>query len=336
MDNFLGFSKKTVPAGLALRPYAGGSDLPEFVQLYNAEAIADNIPERITLERLRVEYAHPNDVFDPARDVTVATVGNEIVGYAEREWVDITDSDLREYRLRGVVHPAWRRQGIGTALLFEGERRTRELAAAHDTSRLRGFGSWCVDRQVGSVALLRANNYEPVRYFFDMVRPTMNDIPDLPVPDGLEVRPITPDLYRRVWDADIDAFIDHWGGHDTSEAAYQKWVASPTFDPSMMLIAFDDDEAAAGVINTINPDENEALGTKRGWLQSVWTRREWRRRGLAKALIARSLNLLRDRGMTSAGLGVDSENATGALGLYEDVGFEVDFRSTAWRKPLDL
>jgi ribosomal protein S18 acetylase RimI-like enzyme len=49
--------------------------------------------------------------------------------------------------------------------------------------------------------------------------------------------------------------------------------------------------------------------------------------------VARSLTLLRDCGMTSAGLGVDADNESGALGLYESVGFEVDFRSTAWRKP---
>ena len=38
--------------------------------------------------------------------------------------------------------------------------------------------------------------------------------------------------------------------------------------------------------------------------------------------------------MTTAGLGVDADNPSGALGLYEDMGFEVDFRSTAWRKAL--
>ena len=336
MDNFLGFSKKSVPAGLALRPYVGQSDLPEFVALSNAAALADDIPEHVTVERLRNMYAHPNDVFNPARDVTVATVGNQMVGFARREWVDTTDSDLREYRLHGVVHPAWRRRGIGTALLFEGERRTRELAATHDTSRPRAFGSWSIDRQVGNAALLRANSYQPVRWFFDMVRPTLDDIPDLPMPDGLAVRPITPDLYRRVWDAQTEAFHDHWGGHDTSEESFQRWISSPTVDPSLWVIAFDGDEAAGGVKSSINSAENEALDFKRGWLDSVWTRRAWRRRGVARATIARALALLRDRGMTSAGLGVDADNATGAVGLYEDIGFEVDYRSTAWRKPLDL
>ena len=73
-------------------------------------------------------------------------------------------------------------------------------------------------------------------------------------------------------------------------------------------------------------------GVRRGWLNSVFTRRAWRRRGLARALIARSLGVLRERGQTSAALGVDADNPSGALGLYERLGFAVDQRATAWRK----
>ena len=64
-------------------------------------------------------------------------------------------------------------------------------------------------------------------------------------------------------------------------------------------------------------------------------RRPWRRRGLAAPLVARSLVLLRERGMTSAWLGVDADNPNGALGVYERAGFAVDQRSTAYRKPMD-
>lgn len=77
------------------------------------------------------------------------------------------------------------------------------------------------------------------------------------------------------------------------------------------------------------------LGVKQGILDSVFTRRGWRRRGLARALIGRSLRLLRESGMTSAVLGVDAENPSGALGLYESFGFEVQARFIGWRKPFE-
>jgi mycothiol synthase len=323
-----------VQAGLRLRPYAGQSDLADIVRIENAEAEADGLPERLTVGELSAYYGQPNEKFDPARDVTVAEVDGRPVGVGEVSWVDTTDG-LREYRLDGAVDPGWRRRGIGRALLAHGERLARRVSARHDVARPRVLGSFSGDSQAGDIALLRATGLAAVRWFFDMNRPTLDEVPDLPLAGGLELRPITPDLVRRVWHADVEAFRDHWGGFDDSEESLQRWLAKPSTDVSLWVVAFDDDEVAGGVINSIDHAENEALGIRRGWVHSVFTRRAWRRRGLASALVARSLALLRERGMTTAGLGVDADNPTGALGIYERLGFEVSYRWTAWRKPLE-
>ena len=320
--------------GLDLRPYTGESDVPELVRIENAEYEADDLPGRLTVEDQLARFRHPTELFDPARDVTVALVDGAVVGFSTRGWIDTNDGEYREYRLGGAVDPAWRRRGIGAALLEHSERANRELAAGHDSLRPRALGSWSGDTQPGNIALLAAHGYERVRWFFEMTRPTLDNVPDLPLPDGLELRPITPDLYRTVWHADIEAFRDHWGGGDQSDEALQRYLDSPNHDPSLWLIAFDGKEVAGGVINGIEREENDALGLQRGWLHSVFTRRPWRKRGLARALVARSLVALRERGMTSAVLGVDADNPTGAMGLYERAGFEVTYRSTAWRKPL--
>jgi ribosomal protein S18 acetylase RimI-like enzyme len=68
----------------------------------------------------------------------------------------------------------------------------------------------------------------------------------------------------------------------------------------------------------------------------VFTRRPWRRRGLAHALVARSLVLLKERGMAEGILGVDADNETGALGVYTDNGFVVTEKFTAYRRPLEV
>ncbi len=62
-------------------------------------------------------------------------------------------------------------------------------------------------------------------------------------------------------------------------------------------------------------------------------RRPWRRRGVARALIARGLEALRERGLDEAILGVDADNPQGALRLYESVGFRLHRRSAVYRKP---
>lgn len=320
--------------GLELRPYAGESDVADLVRIENAEYLVDQLPGHLAVEDQLARFRHPTDMFDPARDVTLALVDGAVVGFTTRGWADTNDGEWREYRVGGAVDPAWRRRGIGSALLAHSEQALRELAATHDSPRPRGFGSWSGDTQLGDVALLRAHRYQPVRWFFDMTRPDLENIPDVELPEGLELRPITPDLIRRVWKADIEAFRDHWGGGDESDEALQRYLDSPNHDASLWLIAFDGDEVAGGVINAIEREENEALGLQRGWLHSVFTRRPWRKRGLASALVARSLALLRARGMTTAVLGVDADNPTGALGLYERAGFVASYRSTAWRKPL--
>jgi ribosomal protein S18 acetylase RimI-like enzyme len=135
-----------------------------------------------------------------------------------------------------------------------------------------------------------------VRWFFEMLRTDLDDVDVPPLPQGLEIRPIANEEadLRRLLAADVEAFKDHWGGF-------------------------------AG---------DEAFGRSRGWLDSVFTRRPWRRRGLGAAHVARSLVRLREAGMTEAMLGVDSDNPTGALGLYERAGFRVHTRSVAYRKPM--
>ena len=320
---------------IVLRPHRP-ADVPEFVRIVNAANEADGIGERTSVPNLTNWLLTKRGAFDPETDITVATVGDEIAGYGFLDWTDTTDG-LREYRSRGHVAPAWRRQGIGTAILARNEARAREMAAGYEGGRQLVYGSWAAERRTGAIFLLTRNGYEPIRYFFDMVRPDLERIDVPPLPEGIEIRPINDEAgYRKHWEADIEAFQDHWGGFDASEESYQQWKADPDFDPSLFVIGWDGDQIAGSVVNEINEAENAALGRRRGLLAGVFVRRPWRRRGLASALVARSLVLLRERGMTSAWLGVDADNPTGALGVYERAGFGVDMRSTAYRKPLVL
>jgi ribosomal protein S18 acetylase RimI-like enzyme len=84
-------------------------------------------------------------------------------------------------------------------------------------------------------------------------------------------------------------------------------------------------------MNYVFAAENAQLGIRRGWLDHVSVRRPWRGRGLAKALCAESFRVLRSRGIDEAWLGVDAANPTGALGLYESLGFVVVRRAGAER-----
>ena len=324
----------TTATALRLRPYAGPTDVADIVRVYNAAAAADRVDQVWSEEGLGAWLAHASEQFDPERDALLGELDGQVVAVGRVDWADNRDGRSRDYRLYGTVDPAFRGRGLGTALLAELEHRSKANEATHTHDREAVLMSFAPAGRPAE-ELLRANGYVPVRWFIDMVRPTLDGIVEPPMPAGIEMRPVTADQHERIWRANREAFRDHWGGSDESLEQLQRILTDPDTDTSLWLTAWDGGEVAGGVWNEIRPAENEALGIRRGWLNSVYTRRPWRKRGLASALINRSLTLLRERGMTSAILGVDADNPSGAFGLYGSAGFEVRDRFVALRKPMD-
>jgi ribosomal protein S18 acetylase RimI-like enzyme len=168
----------------------------------------------------------------------------------------------------------------------------------------------------------------------EMVRPSVDDLPDHPLPDGLEIRPVREEDIRTIWEADMEAFKDHWGYVEPTETEYERFRAYPYLDPTLWKIAWDDEGVAGQVKSFIDTAQNEAHGRKRGWTEQISTARRWRRRGVGKALIVESIRELAARGMTEVALGVHTENPTGAYQLYQSLGYEVSRTWTTYRKPL--
>jgi len=166
-----------------------------------------------------------------------------------------------------------------------------------------------------------------------MVRPDLEDQHDAPLPEGLEIREVRPEQMRAIWDAEKEAFRDHWGMGTPSEEDYEEFLTDPmTTDTSLWRVAWDGDQVAGQVRSFVNEEENRAYGRKRGWVENISVRRPWRHRGLARALMAASFPLLRARGMTEGALGVDTENPSGALRIYESMGFRAVSKGTTFRK----
>ena len=235
----------------------------------------------------------------------------------------------------GAVVPEVRRRGIGTALYRATLDRLTAAVAADPRPGPNELRSYALDEEVSNRALLDANGYVPIRFGFEMRRFITGTLPDHPFPDGIELRPVTEDQYRQIWEADNEAFRDHWGHREQEEGDFRARFYGPETDTSLWCVAWEGDQVVGSVQNYIYVDENEALGIKRAWLSHVSIRRPWRGRGIAKALCAASFRLLRDEGMTETWLGVDAANPTGALALYEGLGFHVVRRWQAFGRPLD-
>ncbi len=303
------------------------------VELFQATSKHDKVPWFPTLEQLVNDWS-PTGTFEPGRDLQCIEVDGRIVGIARHSWRE--RPMVINHRVEVYVHPEHRRRGLGRRLLAWAEARARASVAdgtGGPTNKPQQFGSSGPDSVAAVDAFAVAMGYAPYRYHFEMRRPLADPIREAPLPAGLEVRPVTPDHHRPIWDADEESFRDHWDHAEPVEGDFERFFGDPDIDPSLWQVAWDGDEIAGLVINTIFPHENKHSGEEIGWVDSVATRRPWRGRGVAGALIARSLAVLRDRGMEIAALGVDAENPTGALGLYESFGFRPLRRYVFYRKP---
>ena len=321
--------------GLSFRHLRGESDYAPMAAALNASSDADHVERAMTTQDFANVYTHLVNS-DAYQDVILAEVGSQVIGYARSWWVAEENDGPYVYPFVGFLMPAWRRRGIGGAVLRWLEQRLRTVAAGHPPERPKFFQAFANEAEVGLAAMLEKNGYRPARYFHDMVRPTLDDIPDFPLPPGIEVRPVQPSHYRPIWDAGVDAFRDHWNATSPGEADYEAWLHDSVFQPHLWIVAWDvAANRVAGQVRTyIDQHENEKFGRRRGQTEFISVIRPWRRRGLARALIARSLQVQKDQGMTESALGVDSENLCGATRVYEDCGFRVVRRNMIYRKPL--
>lgn len=320
-------------AGLRFRrPRGDDADYAAMAQLTAASNGADDIPYLPSAANLREEFEGATG-FDPATDIVIAEVEGVVVADAGTERA--VRAGIVTFDLWWHVDPAWRRRGLGAALLRENLRRAGERGRAEPDGVPIEARAHVDEGEAEHHRLLASAGFAPIRWYFSMRRPHLDDIPDAPLPDGLEIRQLTPDQHRVVWEADNEAFRDHWQAREPEEVDFARLFAKADLDTGLWVVAWDGDQVAGSVQPWIWREENASLGVARGWLEHISVRRPWRRRGLAHAMTAEALRRLRAAGMTEAMLGVDADNPTGALGVYERLGFGVHQHTTAYRLPLD-
>ncbi|MBA3717356.1 MAG: GNAT family N-acetyltransferase, partial [Actinobacteria bacterium] len=146
---------------------------------------------------------------------------------------------------------------------------------------------------------VQRRGYELVRHFFTMEIDLAEKPPAPSWPDGITVRTYRPGDERPVYDADMEAFEDHW---DFFTVPFEEWVeyfiGSSEFDPGLVFIAEEDDELVGFSLcrNEVRPNT--------GHVGVLGVRRPWRRRGLGTALLLHSFHEFRNRGRAKADLGV--------------------------------
>lgn len=323
--------KATSIPGLYFRHFQGESDYAQIAAVLIASEATDKVERNVSADDIANAYRHLNNC-DPFKDIIVAEVFGKVVGYARGWWESDTDSE-RLYHHNGFLIPEWRRKGIGHTVLLWMESHLSDLANSHFT-KTRHFQVNVTQFQEGTSIMLQRAGYQPIRYFYEMVCHTLNNIVEFSLPDGLEIRPVNPEHYQLLWKSIDETSKEEWGYTEQTEKDYQEWLASSHFQPHLWQVAWDiiNNQIVGHVLTFIDEDENNQLDRKRGYTEGIGVDHNWRRRGVARALISRSLQAQKAAGMTESALVADSDSTSNVIRLYESCGFQIVKRDTIYRK----
>jgi mycothiol synthase len=240
----------------------------------------------------------------PGLDTAVAELGGDVCAYADFRRAAAAGPLVVDLRVRPS---AWGR-GVANALLEQAET-TASGAIVH-----------CVvlERDDEGRGALERRGYRLIRHSFLMQIDFEGPLAPPEWPTGFTVRPYAgeEDL-RAVYECHQESFADHWENHPEPLEVWRRFIVDrPDFDPSLCWLAEADGELAGICLNQWHTSGDPTFG----WVETLGVRKPWRGRGLGLALLRHSFADFAARGATRVGLGVDAENTTGAVRLYERAG----------------
>jgi mycothiol synthase len=302
---------------------ASQDDAPAITELFNQLGRSLYGLDVMSVDEVTKWFTSPKS--DPERDFRVAELPDgTLAGFGSV--ADVAD-DHGILWLRITLHPEHGTEEMGEELMAFADARAHERGVAGHSL----VHASCSSKDERVIALYERHGYKLVRHFFRMQIDLADPTPEAVWPEGIDLRPLDVERdLEPVYEADEEAFEDHWGFFRIDFEAWKHWMTGGNFDPTLWLIAWDGDDIAGFSLN--QPDEGG--DTDLGWIGVLGVRRPWRRRGLALALLLESFAEFRRRGRKRAGLGVDAENTTGAVRLYDKAGMKPVRRFDTFEKAL--
>ena len=320
-----------LPEGFTARG-ANLNDVEPALVLFNRWSRSVIGRDEITVaDAIRNEWISPG--FDPAQDIRVVFAPNgRMAGYIE-VWTTLKPP-VHPW-MWGRVDPDYEDLGIGTWLLSWAEQRAlRALPEVSDGLRFAPRVGTYREAQKPK-RLFEDLGYRYIRSSYHMLIEMDAAMPAAEFPQGITVRTYNAQMdAAAAYLAQIDSFRDHFGFvEEPFEAGlkrFRHFWEQDGFDPTLLFLAVDGDEVAG--ICLCPPHSIDDAGM--GWVGTLGVRRPWRQRGIGLALLRHLFNEYYRRGKRKVGLGVDAQNLTGALRLYENAGMHVHQAFDQYEKEL--
>lgn len=331
----LAAARSMAPRGVSIRPWQTDGDYDAMVEVFHRARVVDGTNWDLSVEGIAADVrafaSRPQD------SILLATVDGRAVGWTRFWDFGRSPDEGRLLTHSGQVDPAHRGRGVGHALLSGAKAGLDVVRAAtiDPAGTTAGVHCWLFAGNASAISLLESSGYRQLRYVVEMTRPLV-DLPTIDLPAALTTRPVRPDDCLEIARAMDAAMHDHRGWPEMTDDQLLEMLDHPTRGQhDVWQVAWDRERVVGGVLGYIDEHENAVMRRKRGYTEGIFTVRDWRGRGVAGALIARNLRLLRERGMEEAALSVDTENPSGALGLYQRHGFREHDRLIIFRKDLE-
>ena len=202
------------------------------------------------------------------------------------------------------------------------------LDAATRHVAMRGGGrvvAWVFDATPGDDAAMGSAGFEPARDLYEM-RVTLPVTEAVEWPPGIVVRDFEPGRDEQDWlRVNNRAFENHPEQGAWVEATLARRMDEPWFDPSLFILAFDDEGLAGFNWCKIHPAPDSGDGDDAGALGEIFVigvHPSWAGRGIGRPLALAGLQRMRERGITRGQLFTNADN-TRSIKLYEGIGFRV-------------
>jgi mycothiol synthase len=318
--------------------FALREDIPAILHMMIRAAEVDRTNFVDTLQDMTNQFIDP--WCNPEKDYLLALTADDQVAGMGRVFLNPTPRRERNAFLWGEIHPEHRGGGLDELILTWMEARARQRLLEFPADLPRSLRTNSLDYLTDRIQLIEQHGFKPIRSFYRMRRDLSQPIPDEHLPPGLVLCNYRPEMEQVLMEAVNESFSDHWSFEPISPEDWQMFlIHSVDFRPELSFLALDGEgnstQIAGFSVNFIRTENNQRQGIAEGWITELGTRRPWRKRGIASALVCESMRAFKAVGMDYAGLGVDSESPTGALGLYERLGFTVFKRSLTFSKPVE-
>ena len=247
-----------------------------------------------------------------------------------------TEADpVHMIRMWAGVHPDYRGLGIGTGMLEWAERAAAAMHAARFPGRPLALLGHCMVKVTGAVALFEASGYHQTRWFHAMEADLSKwDPPQTGMPDGIKIVGYSAERSQDARLIRNEAFRDHWDSTETDKDSWSYFMSFGAFRPAFSFLAYEGSDPVGMLIAHEYDAYTMRTGKRDLHIALVGTRKPARKRGIASALLVRAMTTARDDGCVAASLHVDADSATGAVGVYERIGFTVKDTSVAMIKML--